>query len=207
MAFDMNPAQSQDSKWNEDDVFVIGRGFKVVGDVRGSGLCVVDGEIEGSLETADVKINDTGNFNGHMKCLRLDANGPISGVVDVHEIVLRSRASLDGKLTYTLMSMEAGAVIDGEIHCAKVSQSDRQDPDFIAIPFELSVLDALSSAQSVQLTLPNGSQTPSWIVLENKGVKVGRKKLLELKRHVECYFVALTLDKNTFLIDILGSMK
>ncbi len=108
---------------NDPDVFLVGRGFTLVGEVRGRGLCVVDGVIDGVLDTVDVKINSQGSVNGELKCSRLDVNGRIKGVVDANEVILRSQANVEGKLTYAIISMESGAIVDGEIRCSKLRDS------------------------------------------------------------------------------------
>ena len=53
----------------------VGSGFRLVGTISGTGLCVIDGLMEGTLNADMVKINPGATLIGEINCTRLDAGG------------------------------------------------------------------------------------------------------------------------------------
>jgi cytoskeletal protein CcmA (bactofilin family) len=93
----------------------VGSGFRLVGTISGTGLCVVDGLMEGELNADMVKINPGATVIGEINCTRLDAAGGVQGEIKTGEVLLRSSAVINGSLSYKTIVIEKGAKIDGDI--------------------------------------------------------------------------------------------
>lgn len=185
----------------EPEVFVIGRGFSLVGAVRGHGLCIVEGFVDGSIETADIKINESGSVTGELKCSRLDIDGRISGYVDAQQLVLRSKALIEGSITYSTISMESGAIIDGDMKCNKLRKTTTTEiDDMVVSNFSPEVQELIKDAESVSLKCADGSPLPPWVELQDNGIAIRRSKLKELQNKKESRSFVLSFDgRNVFV--------
>lgn len=98
------PKPFQGKQLQDDADFLhIGTNFKVVGTVTGGGLCVVNGVVEGKIESEAVKLNIASSLLGEVDCKRLDLAGAIQGNVHTHDALLRSTAVLIGTIHYRLL--------------------------------------------------------------------------------------------------------
>lgn len=184
----------------QEAIFVVGRGFHLVGTVRGSGMCVVDGSVDGSLEAEDIKINAAGFVSGDLKCNRLDVAGRISGTIEAQDVILRGRASVEGKVSYTTIAMESGAVVDGELRCTKIKPTHHEPLYFFKLPDNIRTL--ISQAGSVELKLGDGTPLPGWISLQDTGVSIDRSKFQEHLKAGGTPDLALRVDGQEFVVNI-----
>ena len=93
----------------------VGSGFRLVGTISGTGLCVIDGLMDGTLNADMVKINHGATVIGEINCTKLDAAGGVQGEIKTGEVLLRSSAVINGSLSYKTIVIEKGAKIDGDI--------------------------------------------------------------------------------------------
>lgn len=184
---------------NRQDVFLVGAGFSLVGDIRGHGLCIVDGNVSGSIETSDVKINSRAGINGCVKCTRLDVNGRISGTVEAQDLVLRSNARIDGHLFYSQMSMEAGAQIDGEVRLLK-NRMDSIDNTWVEFELSEEVSSLLDGAQTTTLSFSNGDSAPAWMRILGKKLQIRKDYINGLENGDRIPMI--TIDSRSFLIQV-----
>ncbi len=184
----------------EREIFVVGHGFHLVGTIQGHGLCIVEGSVKGSIDTEDVKINRGGSVSGDIKCDRIDVAGYLSGHLEAQQVVFRSFASIEGEVHYTTIVTEAGAVVDGELHCEKVQGSEALNPHIFQLPDTL--LATVERGRSVHLRMSNGSPIPKWIALRENGISIERRKFEEFEEIGVVLRLVLQVDDQEFALTI-----
>ena len=191
-------ANHKNNDQGEQEVLLVGSGFQIVGNVSGLGLCVFDGTIEGSLVSDDVKINVGGKFIGELTCKRLDADGSISGKVNVEDVIFRSNAQIQAVLSYSKMTMESGAHFDGELHCLKSSIDDPEE--WVSMNLPDDIVAKLRVARVKLLNAQDGSVAPKWARLLNDRLEIKRSYA---KPDADNGLVLrITVDDNWYLVKI-----
>ena len=134
----------------------VGSGFRLVGTISGTGLCVVDGLMEGELNADMVKINPGATVIGEINCARLDAAGGIQGEIKTEEVLLRSSAIINGSLIYKTIVIEKGARIEGDIKYERSSVNQEIEPDGLESATDglESATDGLESATVYEVQFP-----------------------------------------------------
>lgn len=101
---------------------LIGAGTRVEGGVRFSGGLRIDGEVIGSVEAAEgasasmLVLSEHARVEGAIKVAHLVTNGTVVGPVVVTEsLEMQSKARVVGDVTYRLIEMHQGAVIEGRL--------------------------------------------------------------------------------------------
>lgn len=96
---------------------VISEGFSFVGDIQAQGVLHVEGSVRGTVSTESVNIGLAGSVNGRVDCASLQIKGSFSGQAQCRELVVSGKARIQGKITYEILSIQRGAVIDGDLIC------------------------------------------------------------------------------------------
>ena len=100
---------------------LVGRHTEVYGDVRFTGGLAVAGTIKGNVLAEEdpralLDLSEHGTVEGEVKVPNVKLNGVVIG--DVHaksHIVLASNARVTGNVYYTLIEMEIGAEVNGNL--------------------------------------------------------------------------------------------
>lgn len=95
---------------------IIGAGVKVEGNFIGEGNVIIRGQVKGSIETKnDLKIEAGAVVEGDLKAKNVFLAGEMKGNIKVEERVsLASSAQLLGNIDCKFLSVEDGAVFNGE---------------------------------------------------------------------------------------------
>ena len=92
------------------------------------GFAGAGGRVEGDIEASDeaiIEIGDTGEVKGQIKGDSVLIYGTVEGDVSaVHKLELGSSARVTGRLSYSLLKLEPGAVFEGEL---EHQNSDRSE--------------------------------------------------------------------------------
>lgn len=196
-----NPIQSSNTgSQGTGEVFVVGRGFHLVGTVRGSGQCVIDGSVDGTVESDSIKVNAGGFISGDLKCNVLEVTGRVQGNVEAQDIKLKSQASVEGSVNYTNLAMESGAVVDGELRCTKIKAPRPEPIYFFKLPENIRRL--ISESKSVDLKMSDGNPLPPWISFQDMGVSVDRSKFQDHLRAGGTRDLTLRVDGHAFVVNI-----
>ncbi|SMC24047.1 protein CcmA, bactofilin family [Andreprevotia lacus DSM 23236] len=100
---------------------LIGHGSVLSGDMKFAGGLRVDGSVIGNVTSADEKngtlvVSEKARIEGRVKASHLILNGEIVGPLEVTQYVeLQPRARVVGDLTYKVLEMHPGAVIEGRL--------------------------------------------------------------------------------------------
>ena len=100
---------------------LIAENTAVLGDVRFSDQLYVNGHIEGNVVAeagteATLMISDVGSIKGQINAPFVVVNGRVEG--DVHagtRVELAPQARISGNVYYTLIEMQLGAMVDGQL--------------------------------------------------------------------------------------------
>ena len=100
---------------------LIAENTAVLGDVRFSDQLYVNGHIEGNVVAeagteATLMISDVGSIKGQINAPFVIVNGRVEG--DVHagtRVELAPQARISGNVYYTLIEMQLGAMVDGQL--------------------------------------------------------------------------------------------
>ena len=120
------------------DAIIIGSGFVIEGDVRGSGTVLLDGIVKGDVTAGVVKISQSGQVFGHIECEQLDTAGGINGSFVSTDLIVRSGAmvttsaevtskgvslifgTVNAILKAKQIKIEAGGVFVGTLHATEL---------------------------------------------------------------------------------------
>lgn len=96
---------------------IIGASIKVKGNFHGQGNILIEGNLEGSLKTnANIFIGEKARVVASVEAKDLVVNGEIKGnVVAKNFLSLGSTAKIHGDILYKEISMEKGAIINGQL--------------------------------------------------------------------------------------------
>ena len=101
----------------KDAETIIGASVKVKGNFHGQGNIVIEGALEGSLKTnANIFIGEKAKVIANVESQDLVVNGEIRGNVKAKNYLsLGGTAKITGDISYSEMSMEKGAIINGQL--------------------------------------------------------------------------------------------
>jgi len=100
---------------NSDEATVISKGVKIEGKLSCSGSIRLDGEVKGDISSQSaVIIGENGKVNGQINAENITIGGKVTGTVRAKEkLVLDSKANLQGDVFSKTLSVESGAVFNG----------------------------------------------------------------------------------------------
>jgi cytoskeletal protein CcmA (bactofilin family) len=109
----------------KDAETIIGASIKVKGNFVGQGNIVVEGHLEGSIRTeADLFVGEKARIVANIEASQATINGEIKGNLKIHDyLAIGAAAKIFGDVIYSEISIEKGAVINGQL--LKVSGSDK----------------------------------------------------------------------------------
>lgn len=99
------------------DATIIGQSMRIKGDIISGGDLVINGEVEGRLESGcTLTVGPTGKARATMKAAEIIVSGAVNGNADAaRRIVLRAGANLVGDVKTAGIVIEDGAFFKGGI--------------------------------------------------------------------------------------------
>ena len=90
---------------------IIGKNTSIIGDVKSEGDFRIDGNVEGTIETAGrVVIGKSGSVSGKVICNNAEIEGKFAGELSVNSLLtLKSTAKISGDVVISKLSVEPGA--------------------------------------------------------------------------------------------------
>lgn len=100
---------------SSEEATVISKGVKIEGKLSCSGSIRLDGEVQGDISSqSTVIIGENGKVNGQINAENVTIGGKVTGTVRAKEkLVLDAKANLQGDIFSKIVSVEAGAVFNG----------------------------------------------------------------------------------------------
>jgi cytoskeletal protein CcmA (bactofilin family) len=93
--------------------------LKITGDIVSKGSIEVMGEIDGSIKADTLLVSHEGEIKGTIAANTVDLRGKLNGKIDSTALTLRSAAQVIADITYTTLSIESGAQIEGSFKIKK----------------------------------------------------------------------------------------
>lgn len=94
---------------------IIANGVRIKGAVEAEGAELqVDGEVEGNLRGGSLTIGDTGIVKGDVVAENVLVNGRVEGSLRARKVQLARNAHVLGDITHQSLSVEMGAVFEGQ---------------------------------------------------------------------------------------------
>ncbi|WP_323004909.1 polymer-forming cytoskeletal protein [Pseudorhodobacter sp.] len=98
---------------------VLASDLKITGDIVSKGSVEVMGEVDGSIIADSLVLSHDGAIKGTITAKTVDLRGKLSGKIDSTMLTLRSAAQMTADVTYTTLSIESGAQIEGTFKIKK----------------------------------------------------------------------------------------
>jgi cytoskeletal protein CcmA (bactofilin family) len=100
---------------SSEEATVISKGVKIEGKLSCSGSIRLDGEVKGDISSQSaVIIGENGKVNGQINAENITIGGKVTGTVRAKEkLVLDAKANLQGDIFSKIISVESGAVFNG----------------------------------------------------------------------------------------------
>jgi len=94
---------------------VISEGFEFTGDVNFQGTLNVDGTLSGSINVQNLLIGSSGKVNGSIKATTIQVRGAFTGDAICQDLTIGGQANVNAKINYSSLTIQRGAMIQGEL--------------------------------------------------------------------------------------------
>jgi cytoskeletal protein CcmA (bactofilin family) len=94
---------------------VISEGFEFTGDITFQGTLNVDGSVNGSITVQNLLIGASGKINGSIRATTIQVRGSFVGDATCQDLILGSQSSVNAKINYSSLTIQRGALIQGEL--------------------------------------------------------------------------------------------
>lgn len=94
---------------------IISADLKIVGDMKSNGDIQVDGTIEGNIVSRSLTVGEGAFVQGSLVAENIRIYGAVSGEVKANTVMLARSAKVQGDVSHQSLSMEAGAVLEGQL--------------------------------------------------------------------------------------------
>ena len=94
---------------------VISEGFEFTGDITFQGTLNVDGSVNGSITVQNLLIGASGKINGSIRATTIQVRGSFVGDATCQDLTLGSQSSVNAKINYSSLTIQRGALIQGEL--------------------------------------------------------------------------------------------
>ncbi|MGB3279800.1 MAG: polymer-forming cytoskeletal protein [Pseudorhodobacter sp.] len=98
---------------------VLASDLKITGDIVSKGSVEVMGEIDGSVAADSLVVSHEGAIKGTISAKTVDLRGKLNGKIESTTLTLRSAAQVTADVSYTTLSIESGAQIEGTFKIKK----------------------------------------------------------------------------------------
>ena len=114
-------SSSVEAKDTSRDTTYLGKNLKISGNVTGEGNLIILGTFDGDFELkGQLKVAQGAAIKGNIKATGVSINGKVDGTIEARErILLDTTASMKGRLVTPKISIQDGAVFDGELQMSK----------------------------------------------------------------------------------------
>jgi len=107
------PAETPASPRKLSVASLVAEGVTIRGDVASAGDMHLDGAVEGDLKVDRLTIGETGAVTGSVTAQSVEIRGRVTGTISARQVRLWATAHVDGDITHTELSIEAGAHFEG----------------------------------------------------------------------------------------------
>jgi len=110
---------------NEAISCIISKEMHITGEIQFKGKARIDGTIDGNIQGEYLILSESGRINGDLVLDALISHGVIEGNIQAKLVTAHSSATIRGCLTAGSLTVEPGAVLEGEIKASSKKQAVR----------------------------------------------------------------------------------
>ncbi|MBU1377747.1 MAG: polymer-forming cytoskeletal protein [Alphaproteobacteria bacterium] len=92
---------------------LVAEGVSLRGDLTTEGDLHLDGALEGDLRVGQLTIGESGSVSGSILADSIEVRGSVTGTICARQVRLWATARVDGDISHTELSIEAGAHFEG----------------------------------------------------------------------------------------------
>jgi cytoskeletal protein CcmA (bactofilin family) len=108
--------ENKRSKNNNKIPSIISSDVNIVGNVSSEGVIQLDGRIEGEIHVRHLTVGIHGLVEGAIFAEEAVIKGTVTGSIKAQKVILEKTAEVRGNIQHEVISIEAGAVIEGKIN-------------------------------------------------------------------------------------------
>lgn len=107
---------------------IIGESIKVKGNFHGEGNMIIEGSVEGSVKTNSfLLIGNKSTINASVEAKDAKIGGAVTGNIKIDGYLeIKNSAKINGDIAAAQISIEKGALINGNIRMGKSVSSDKE---------------------------------------------------------------------------------
>ncbi|MFV0436234.1 MAG: polymer-forming cytoskeletal protein [Desulfopila sp.] len=120
---------------NETISSIIDHNMTIDGDISFQGKTRIDGVIHGNITGEHLVLSDSGKIQGDITVYSFNCFGAIEGNIRANIITARKSCTIHGKLATGSLTVEPGAIIEGEIRSAT--------PELVEAPVRTEATEAV----------------------------------------------------------------
>ncbi len=117
---------------------IISPDLKIVGDLKSNGDIQIDGTIEGDINSRLLTVGEQAVVEGCIVADTVRISGTVKGQIKARMVHLDKAARVTGDLTHETLTMEAGALLEGQVR--------RMEPSSTATAAKIAPLRPATSA-------------------------------------------------------------
>ena len=111
---------------------IISADLKIVGDLHSNGDLQIDGAIEGDITSRSVTVGEGAVVRGSLVAENVRVYGAVFGQIKANSVTLTKTAKVEGNIVHQALSMEAGAVLSGNLSRLDTAVGGGARPDTAA---------------------------------------------------------------------------
>ena len=93
--------------------------LEITGDVRCTGLVVIEAKIIGNVVADDIAIEAAAHVEGDVEARILKIDGVVLGSVAAAELTVTARGRVSGSVSYGTLTVQPGATVEGDLKKAR----------------------------------------------------------------------------------------
>lgn len=107
---------------------ILSTDFTVTGNVASSGEVHLDGTVEGDIDARVLTVGENAQVRGNISAETVRISGSVTGTIRAKEVILTRSARITGDIHHDVLSMEAGARLEGMCrHLASLLDAKESD--------------------------------------------------------------------------------
>ncbi len=107
---------------------IIARGVRIEGDFFAEGDIVIEGEVRGTIATSgDLRVGEEAKIEANIKAQNAVIAGEVEGNMRIEaKLELLASSHVSGDVTVQVLSVEAGAQVNGVVHMGEEAQKTKK---------------------------------------------------------------------------------
>lgn len=93
---------------------IIAKDLTFQGDIKASGMIEIEGKIIGSITGGSIILREEGSIEGQVQVESISIRGRLKGDLKAKSVNIFSTAEVVGTIEYEVISVEDGALVDGQ---------------------------------------------------------------------------------------------